>query len=106
MQGVGGVPDFVWIGILIFVLLRSLCKIVEPYSSPPPGSKVTEGEGILEREIDKLKVKPLFLRISNLQITLSPSFLISSGSKVLGRGPLNRVKAGVILFFFLSNILF
>ena len=75
-------------------------------TAAPPGSKVTEEEGIMESEIDKLKVNPLFLRIYHLQITLSPSFLISNGPKVLGRGPLNRVKAGVILFFFLSNILF
>ena len=33
--GVGGIPDFLLlIGILIFVLLRSPCKNLEPYGNP------------------------------------------------------------------------
>jgi hypothetical protein len=35
VQGVGGVPDFLLLaGILIFLLLRSPCKISKPYNNP------------------------------------------------------------------------
>ena len=32
--GVGGVPEFFFIGILLFLLLRSSCKNLEPYDNP------------------------------------------------------------------------
>jgi hypothetical protein len=34
VQGVGGVPDFFFIGILIFMLHRSPCTRLKPYDEP------------------------------------------------------------------------
>ena len=34
VRGVGRVPDFFLVGILIFLLLRSPCKISKPYENP------------------------------------------------------------------------
>ena len=34
VPGVGGFPDFFWIGIPIFMLLRSPCKNFKPYDNP------------------------------------------------------------------------
>jgi hypothetical protein len=33
VQGVGGFPDLFLVGILIFLLLRSPCKISRPYDN-------------------------------------------------------------------------
>ena len=34
LQGVGGSPNFFVVGILLFLLLRSLCQISKPYDNP------------------------------------------------------------------------
>jgi hypothetical protein len=34
VRGVGSVPKFFLVGILIFVLLRCPCKIAKPYDNP------------------------------------------------------------------------
>jgi hypothetical protein len=34
VRGVGGSPNLFGVGILIFLLLRSPCKITKPYDNP------------------------------------------------------------------------